>query len=239
MENRLHHESGKTLECLVERHGRELCAAVIPCLNEAGTVAAVVEETLRYVSAVWVVDDGSRDRTGEVAERAGAAVVRHEVNLGKGASLRDGLSAARAAGYSWAVTLDGDGQHDPTDIPRLLEAACAGADLVIGNRMENCAPMTGTRRWVNRWMSARLEKRLGFACPDSQCGFRFIRLEAWGRLTLRENRFEVESEMLASFARAGLKIAFVPVECLPARRPSRIRPMADSLRWARWWLATK
>src|SRR5687767_9761547 len=182
-----------------------------------GSIGVVVRAALQYVRAVWVVDDGSRDRTGADAEQAGAAVIRHEVNLGKGASLRDGLSAARAGGYALAVTMDGDGQHDPSDIPHLLAAAYEGADLVVGNRMESCANMPRIRRFVNRWMSRRLGRRLGVECPDSQCGFRVIRLDAWARLNLRQNRFEVESEMLAAFARAGLKIAFVPIKCLPAK----------------------
>lgn len=216
-----------------------LCAAVIPCFNEAGTIGGVVKATLLEVKTVWVVNDGSSDGTGAEAEKAGARVIRHDVNLGKGAALRDGLTAARAAGFQYAVILDGDGQHDPAEIPKLIAAARAGADLVIGNRMGNCEGMDATRRFVNRWMSSRMEWRFGLKCPDSQCGFRCVRLEAWAGLKLRQNRFEVESEMIASFARAGLKISFVPVACLPARRPSRIRPIADTVRWFGWWLATK
>jgi glycosyltransferase involved in cell wall biosynthesis len=215
------------------------CAAVIPCLNEATTIRSVVEGAAREVEAVWVVDDGSSDQTTAEAERVGAKVIRHQENLGKGAAVRNGLAAARAAGFEFAVILDGDGQHDPAEIPRLLEAARVGADLVIGNRMGACEAMDGTRRFVNRWMSARMEQRFGVACPDSQCGFRCVRLEAWQKMKWRENRFEVESEMIASFARAGLKIAFVPVACLSARRPSRIHPIVDTVRWFRWWLTTK
>ena len=217
----------------------ELCAAVVPCLNEFGSIGAVVRAALQYVKAVWVVDDGSSDETRAEAERAGAVVLRNDVNLGKGAALREGLSAARKAGFTFAVTLDGDGQHDPAEIPRLMEAARGGADLVIGNRMAECAKMPRVRQFVNRWMSARLGRRLGVECPDSQCGFRVVRLEAWEKLQLRQNRFEVESEMLAAFARAGMKIAFVPVKCLPARRASRIRPVIDSVRWFRWFLSGK
>jgi len=216
-----------------------LCAAVIPCLNEAGTIDGIVRATLVQVTSVWVVDDGSLDATQAEAEKAGAKVIRHEMNLGKGAALRDGLAAARAEGFTHAVILDGDGQHDPAEIPKLIAAARAGADLVIGNRMEACEQMDATRRFVNRWMSSRIEWRFGLKCPDSQCGFRCVRLEAWAGLNLRQNRFEVESEMIASFARAGLKIDFVPVACLPARRRSRIHPVTDTVRWFRWWLATK
>jgi glycosyltransferase involved in cell wall biosynthesis len=215
------------------------CAAVIPCFNEATTISSVVEGALRKVGAVWVVDDGSSDGTKLQAKGAGAHVIWHDVNLGKGAAVRDGLTVARAAGFEFAVILDGDGQHDPADIPKLLEAARAGGDLVIGNRMGACEAMDGTRRFVNRWMSARMEQRFGVVCPDSQCGFRCVRLEAWAKMQFRENRFEVESEMIASFARAGMKIAFVPVACLRARRPSRIHPIVDTVRWFRWWLTTK
>jgi glycosyltransferase involved in cell wall biosynthesis len=219
--------------------GDFLCSGVIPCFNEAGTIGSVVRAALREVKGVWMVDDGSFDATRAEAEKAGAVVIRHEMNLGKGAALREGLAAARAAGFTHAVILDGDGQHDPAEIPKLVAAARSGADLVIGNRMEACEKMEATRRFVNRWMSSRMEWRFGLKCPDSQCGFRCVRLEAWAGLNLRQNRFEVESEMIASFARAGFKIAFVPVACLPARRPSRIRPIADTVRWFRWWLATK
>jgi polyprenyl-phospho-N-acetylgalactosaminyl synthase len=228
---------GAALRCVVESY--ELCAAVIPCFNEVASIGAVVRAVLQYVAAVWVIDDGSDDGTAAEAEKAGAKVIRHQANLGKGAALRKGLSAARTAGYKYAVTLDGDGQHDAAEIPRLVGAAAGGADLVIGNRMEHCVEMPRVRRFVNRWMSARLGHSLGVECPDSQCGFRALRLESWGKLELRQNRFEVESEMLAGFARAGMKIAFVPVKCLRAKRASRIRPIVDSARWFRWFLAMK
>ncbi|HUS37297.1 MAG TPA: glycosyltransferase family 2 protein [Verrucomicrobiae bacterium] len=216
----------------------ELCA-VIPCFNEVGSIGAVVRAVLQFVAVIWVVDDGSADGTGAEAERAGATVIRLERNLGKGAALREGLKAARGAGFKFAVTLDGDGQHDAGDVAELLKAARGGADLVIGNRMGSSGVMPWVRCFVNRWMSGRLARRLGVECPDSQCGFRVIRLDAWEKLELRQNRFEVESEMLAAFARAGMKIAFVPVKCLPAKRASRIRPIVDSVRWFRWFVNLK
>lgn len=191
------------------------------------------------VMSVWVIDDGSSDATGREARGAGAVVIRHETNLGKGASLREGLESVRAAGYQWAVTLDGDGQHDPAELGKFWEAAHAGADLVIGNRMLEAEKMRPLRRFVNRWMSARISGRLGMEIPDSQSGYRLIRVEAWReasmRLQLRENRFAVESELLMAFARAGKKVAFVPVKVLEGSRPSRIRPVVDTVRWLRWW----
>ena len=211
-------------------------AAIIPCLNEADGITAVVDGALKHVAAVWVIDDGSVDNTQHAAKKAGAVVIRHEVNLGKGASLRDGFTAARAAGFRWAIALDGDGQHDPNVIPKFYAAAQRGADLVIGNRMAECGAMPAIRRFVNRWMSRQLEKRLKISCPDTQCGFRLVSLDAWAVVKLNQDRYEVESEMLVAFARAGFQIESVPVRCLSAKRPSRIHPVADTIRWFRWWL---
>lgn len=215
------------------------CAAIIPCLNEAGTIAEIVRGTWAHVGRVWVIDDGSLDSTSDEARKAGAVLIQHERNLGKGASLRQGLAAAHKAGFKIALMLDGDGQHDPTDIPKLIEAVERGADLAIGNRFASKVKMPMVRRFVNRWMNARLAQRLGIECPDSQSGFRAVRLEALASLSFTQNRFEVESEMLTTFARAGRSIAFVPVKCLPARRASRIHPIVDTVRWFRWWFATK
>lgn len=184
-----------------------------------------------------VVDDGSSDATTEAARRVGAAVLTHPMNRGKGAALRSGLREAARRGFLWALLLDGDGQHDARDIPALLEVASAeDADLVIGNRMEDPTALSFVRRRVNRWMSRRISRRVGFHCPDSQCGFRLVRLEAYAALALRCDGFETESEVLVAFAAAGRKVRFAPVRCLPSRRPSHIRPFRDTWRWLRWWL---
>lgn len=211
------------------------CAAVIPAFDEVGTVGALVERARAQVARVFVVDDGSKDGTAQTARDAGAEVLRHGTNLGKGAALRAGLQSAWRAGFEWAVTLDADGQHAPEEIPRFRSrAAATGCALVVGNRMHDAARMPGLRRVVNRWMSRHLSRRAGQELPDSQCGFRLLRLEAWARLPLRADHFEVESESLLAFLAAGYRVEFVPVAVLPARRPSRIRAVRDSVRWLRW-----
>jgi glycosyltransferase involved in cell wall biosynthesis len=232
MEKALYRTYGKPLNGVVVNTE---CAALIPCLNEAAGVGPLVKAASKYVSAVWVVDDGSCDRTAEVARAAGAVVRRNEVNLGKGAAIREGLAALRAAGFEWAIILDGDGQHDPADIPNFF-ANCENADLIIGNRMGAADEMSAVRRFVNSWMSKRISELARMELPDTQCGYRLIRLRAWQQLGLKENRFAIESEIAVAFARAGFRISFVPVKCLPARRASRIRPLMDTVRWIRWWL---
>ena len=100
------------------------CAAVIPCFNESASIAPLVSALRRQFPSVLVVDDGSTDATASLAESVGAVVIKHEFNLGKGAALKSGLSHALKQNYEWAVTLDGDGQHAPEDLPVLLR--CAG-----------------------------------------------------------------------------------------------------------------
>lgn len=215
---------------------KPIYAAVIPCFNEAETIAPLVAATGQFVDTVLVVDDGSTDDTAILAEDAGARVVRHPRNSGKGAALKTGLALAQNLGFEWAATLDGDGQHAPEDLPALLcRAEATGARLVIGNRMIEARKMLRLRRWVNQWMSRELSQRAGRLLPDTQCGFRLIHLPSWAELKLSTKRFEVESEMLMAFLMAGRPVEFVPVQVIRSRRGSHIRPVADSLRWLRWW----
>jgi glycosyltransferase involved in cell wall biosynthesis len=214
----------------------QACAVVIPCFDEAGTIAPLVVDVGRHLPTVWVVDDGSTDDSGALAAQAGARVIRHPANLGKGVALRTGLSAARDAGFGWALTMDGDGQHHPQDIPAFLRAADASAAaLVVGNRMHNASAIPRLRRFVNRWMSRRLSRLAGRPLPDSQCGFRLLRLDAWSRLSLATEHFEVESETLLAFIAAGHAVAFVPIQVVGRGPRSKIRPLTDTVRWFRWW----
>jgi glycosyltransferase involved in cell wall biosynthesis len=213
-----------------------ICAALIPCLNEGTGIAALVSALRQHASLVLVVDDGSMDETALLARGAGATVIRHERNRGKGAALRSGLSQLFEQGFEWAATLDGDGQHAPEDLPALLRCAGqTGARLVIGNRMDNARAMPWLRRQVNRWMSRKLSRRAGRQLPDTQSGFRLIHLPAWAALSLNTEHFEIESEMLMAFLAAGHSVAFVPVQVISGSRSSHIHPVTDSLRWLRWW----
>ncbi|MBI3877004.1 MAG: glycosyltransferase family 2 protein [Verrucomicrobia bacterium] len=212
------------------------CAVVIPCFNEAACIGRVVGEVRAFLPAMIVVDDGSADETGKFAAESGAEVVRHERNLGKGAALASGLRRARERGFAWALTMDGDGQHAPEDIPKLLaKADTSEAALLIGDRMHAASQMPWLRRVVNRWMSRRLSARAGVELPDTQCGFRLMRLDAWSALRLETTHFETESETLLAFLRAGHAVEFVPVQVIYKREQSKIHPLRDAWRWLRWW----
>jgi glycosyltransferase involved in cell wall biosynthesis len=204
------------------------------------SIGLVVGNVRASVPKVIVVDDGSTDGTSKAARSAGADVVTCSQNAGKGAALRAGWKHAQELGFEWALSMDGDGQHSPDDIPAFFECAeQTSASLVIGNRMQNPTGMPSVRRFVNTWMSKRLSKAAGQNLPDSQCGFRLMNLAAWSALDLRTEHFEIESELTLSFARAGRKIAFVPIRTIYKSEHSKIHPIKDTLRWFRWFRETR
>jgi len=212
------------------------CAAVIPCFNEEAAIGSVVAATRQFFLTVLVVDDGSTDQTVAHAHAAGAATLRQESNCGKGAALQAGWRWARERGFTWAMTLDGDGQHSPDDISTFLSCAeRSSAALVVGNRMNAAAQIPWLRRLVNRWMSRRLSRMAGQLLPDSQCGFRLMNLEAWSSMPISASRFEIESEVLLAFVAAGQKVEFVPIRVLYKTEQSKIHPLWDTIRWFRWW----
>jgi glycosyltransferase involved in cell wall biosynthesis len=216
------------------------CAAVIPCFNEAAGIGEVVAGVRRFLPSVIVVDDGSTDDTAARANAAGAVVVHHSTNRGKGTALQTGWQHAREKDFVWALTMDGDGQHSPEDVSGFF--ACAeksGASLIIGNRMNHPEAMPWLRQQVNRWMSRRLSNFTGAPLADSQCGFRLVNLDALSRLQLAASRFEIESEMLVAFVAAGHKVEFVPIRVIYKSNSSKIHPLMDTWRWFRWWFGQR
>jgi glycosyltransferase involved in cell wall biosynthesis len=218
----------------------EEIAAVIPCLNEGRSIGPLVREVRGHLPHVIVVNDGSTDLTAAEAKNAGALVLHHRFPKGKGASLRAGFAAALERRFTWALAMDGDGQHAPADIPGFLRAAeNSPRALLIGNRMTNTFSMPLVRRLVNQWMSRSISTFMNFQVPDSQCGFRMVHLPTWNRLHFSSEHFEIESEMIVRFLHAGHSIDFVPVETRYASETSKIRPLRDTLRWFRWWSAIR
>lgn len=212
------------------------CAAVIPCFNESACIGDLIPALRRHLPAVFVVDDGSTDATGNFARAAGAIVVKHDCNRGKGVALQTGLTRALKDGFEWAVSLDGDGQHASEDLPALFQCAQrTNALLVIGNRMHDARKMSRLRAYVNRWMSRQLSRRAGRCLPDTQSGFRLIHLQTWAAMSLETNRFEVESETLMAFLAAGRRVEFAPIQVIQSKRNSHIHPVTDTLRWLNWW----
>ena len=205
---------------------------VIPALNAAQTIGRLVRASKAHGLDVVVVDDGSRDRTAAAASEAGALVISHLRNQGKGCALRTGFEYAVRAQYDGIVTMDGDGQHDPTDIPHLIHAGeHEHAALVLGNRLTNGLPMPRVRQWTNRLMSSIVSALSGQRIPDSQCGFRVIRAEVLADVPLRAQRFEIETELVLAAAARRWKIISVPVRSIYDNHRSHIQLARETARF--------
>jgi glycosyltransferase involved in cell wall biosynthesis len=177
------------------------------------------------------VDDGATDGTGEAAREAGAEVIVHPANEGKGRAIRTGLDALTHGGFTHALLLDGDMQHLPSEGSRLLdEADASGADLVLGERRFGRDRMPASRYHANRWGSRALSAFVGVPLRDTQCGFRVVRLEALRGLTLRARGYDIETEMLVKLWRRGARITSVPVTAVYTGQPSKLRPVRDTTR---------
>ena len=213
---------------------KDSMAAVIPAFNEGSTIADLIEQTLPLVDWVIVVDDGSIDDTANIAERAGAKVLRHTRNSGKAAALATGFGAALKTSASVVVTLDGDGQHRPQDILSLKRAGDGDNNFVIGVRSlqrENVPWLRGlANRCADRWISIAAGQRI----EDSQSGFRLYPRKLLEELDLagaRELGFAIESEILIEACWRGYQICTVAIPAIynDSLRASHYRSIKDTL----------
>jgi GT2 family glycosyltransferase len=210
--------------------------AAIPCLNEEQFISDVVTRARRYVGKVIVVDDGSTDDTSEAAQSAGAYVIRHERIQGAGAATRSAFEAAKANDADVLVTLDGDGQHDPDEIPWILAPIINDkADLVIGSRFLQPTQRTqgiNIRRYrkfgidVITWLY-----NLGsnFKVSDSQSCFRAHSRRLLDAINITESGFSFSVEVLIKARRKGFVITEVPISCVYHSQGSSLNPVAHGL----------
>src|ERR1700736_1199730 len=212
---------------------RENVCAIIPAFGEERFIGTVVRGVLEHLDHVVVVDDHSPDQTAQVAREAGAEVIRHSENLGKGAAIKTGLGKA-AERFGFFLFMDSDGQHDPAEIPKYLrKAAETQAHLIVGNRMCNVATMPAIRRWTNKFMSWQISRLCRRELPDSQCGHRLARSELLPLLRESSDGFAFETENLLLAARNGFRIEFVPIRTIYRDERSKIKAMRDTVRYIR------
>lgn len=186
---------------------------IIPAYNEDRMVGQVVRGAKRFFPNVVVIDDASADRTSSVAKDAGAHVLRHPINLGQGAALQTGFDHALAAGASYIVTLDADGQHHIEDVALMLDRLVAsGADIALGSRFLGTAiGISQGRRWLLRAATLFTKITTGLSLSDCHNGLRVLTSRAARTLSLRQNRMAHASEILTGIKRHRLTHVEVPV----------------------------
>ena len=221
-------------------------AAIIPAYQDEKHIGDIVRRTRKKLDHVLVVDDGSTDRTAQRAREAGAEVVVHDQNRGKGEAIKTGLaywlasaSTSRPAAdrlerqVTWISLLDSDGQHLPEEIDRFLTAAASATrpTFLIGNRMNNLLGMPFIRRVVNRYMSKQISRVCKQEIPDTQCGFRMLDHQLIPQLLGGGGRFDYETEVLIIASRKGYLVESVPITTVYTDQVSKIRPLRDAIRF--------
>ena len=218
-------------------------AAIIPAYREEQHISDVVRRTRGQLDHVLVVDDGSSDNTARCAREAGAEVIVHSQNRGKGEAIKTGLAhwftAANPSSdgldrhITWTILLDSDGQHLPEEIDRFLSAAASATrpSFFIGTRMNNLVGMPFIRRVVNHFMSSQISRLCRQKIPDTQCGFRLVDRQLVPELLRGGHRFEYETEVLITASCKNYRIESVPITTVYSDEVSKIHPLRDAFRF--------
>jgi glycosyltransferase involved in cell wall biosynthesis len=180
-----------------------------------------------------VIDDGSTDQTAKCAREAGAEVIVHDQNRGKGEALKTGLGHWLDQKVTWVTLLDSDGQHLPEEIDRFLLAAASVTrpTFFIGNRMDDVARMPFVRRVVNHYMSNQISRVCGQKIPDTQCGYRMLHRQLIPDMLGGGHRFDYETEVLIIASRKGYRIESVSITTVYTDQVSKIHPLRDAIRF--------
>lgn len=192
--------------------GRQKIFAVIPAFNERRHIEAVVKKAKHFVDKVIVVDDGSADKTFELAKARGADVLRHVINLGKGAALKTGCDYALKNSADIIIVLDGDGQHNPEEIPLFLKSL-KNNDIVFSYRRFN-RKMPALLKLGNNFISRAIDILYGIRLNDTQCGYRAFRNNVYKKIRWKSMDYTIESEMIAHTAKKVLRYTQVPISTI-------------------------
>lgn len=209
---------------------------LIPAYNAEETLGSVLKKIEPLKMDTIVVNDGSSDETKRVASENGAQLLEHPLNLGKGAALRTGFQYILQKGYQVVITLDADGQHDPSEIPSLLKIfQSVNPDILIASRAAEFGKMTFLRRFWNRLGVKAVARLCHSDITDSQSGFRLIRTEVLKTVDLSTSRFETELELLIKACKKGFGVLSVPIKTqkVDGTGSSHFRPVIDT------WLVCK
>ena len=216
-------------------------SVIISAYNESKHITNVLGKTKKYAKSIIVVDDGSRDNTAELAKKEGVIVLKHIVNLGKGAAMKTGCEYAIKKGIKLLIMMDADGQHDPAEIPNFVsQIKSKKVDIVFGSRRLS-AKMPFARRLGN-WLITRATKILfGVDLRDTQSGFRAFTSYAYKKIRWKSTGYAVESEMIANVGKHKLKYSEIPIQTIyldKYKGMNIVEGMKIALRMM-WWRLTK
>jgi len=208
---------------------------IIPTYNESLAIAGLINQIAKLGLDVIIIDDGSVEDTVKITTACGAKVFCNPKNMGKGASLIKGYKYALERGFDAVISMDGDGQHSPDDLPAFIQKAqTSQSALIVGNRMGLTKEMPALRVITNFLMSKLISLIVKQHIPDTQCGFRLIKKELLTKIDLSTSKYETESEVLIKAARLGFKIESIPVKTIYSGQKSQINPWVDTLRFLRF-----
>jgi glycosyltransferase involved in cell wall biosynthesis len=208
------------------------CLVIIPAYNAARTLPSLMSQINKSYAdlRVLVVDDGSSDGSATAAQNAGAMVLAHDGNRGKGEALKTGFAYAIEQGYDAVITMDADLQHSPAEIQRFLDAHHDGQTILVGVRRRD-QTMPFARKVSNSLTSFVSSMFCGARIHDSQSGYRLIPVAVLKNVTLSSSRFDLEPELLIKAARAGYRIESVEISTIYNAGRSWINPPVDTIRF--------
>lgn len=201
---------------------------LLPAYNESRTIGRIVQEAGLFVGRTVVIDDGSSDDTADIARAHGAIVLKHAQNRGKGRALRTGFDYALQNGYELIATMDGDGQHNPMDLPRFFDHfRRTRPDILVGGRIKERSRMP-LHRCLNNWLVSTIGSALcGQKVPDFQSGYRLVKTEILKTVRLETERYETESELLIKAGRLGFRIESTPIQTIYGDEVSNVKALRE------------
>jgi len=186
--------------------------AIVAAYNEEKYIGDVLKRIKKYIDEIIVVDDGSKDKTSKIAEESGAIVLRHVINLGKGAAIRTGCEYALKKGVKNIILIDADGQHDPKEIPNFLNAL-KDHDVVFGCRKFD-KNMPIVLKFGNWTLRATTKALYGICLKDTQSGYRAFKADAYKKIRWQASDYSMESEMIANLGKTKLTYTEIPIETI-------------------------
>jgi len=208
-------------------------AILIPAYNEEKKIRDTIRSLDWLKKDIIVVDDGSKDKTFDIAKEEGVTALRHKRNYGKGKAHRTGFAYVLQNNYDYVITMDADGQHNPNEIPDFINAVQKGnGDIIIGTRKPSIKNMPPIRLMINLLTSLVVSLQCKNRVRDSQSGYRIIKREILERVPLKTNNFQTESEILINAGRRGYKIGAIPIKIIyRGDERSKVNPVIDTIRF--------